>query len=168
MLTREEILRAAQLRREVVACPKLGGEVLLVELSGRDGDTLDQFERHLSETAKAADAKAKRPHLGRPHVSARLVAWCLRGPADAELFVVRDARGLVDAVATEAGVEQLSAAVGQEELDRLWSVAARLCGRGVGSIEAAAGNSQGTPSSGRDGLSPSPSGSPAPASSPSS
>ncbi len=168
MLTRDEILRASKLCRETVDCPRLGGQVELVELTGRDADTLDQFEAHLRKVGTAAAAKAKRAYLGLPHLSARLVAWCLRGPEGVEQFVVRGADGLVDVEATERNVEALSAAVGSVELDRLWGVAARLCGRGPAAQETAAGNSPGTPSAGADGLSASPSGSPAPESSPSS
>lgn len=104
-LTRDQLLSATALPREIVAVPELGGDVLVQGLSGAQRDAFE---------ASMFKQRGKTRELQMQNLRARLVALCVVDEAGVRLF-------------TDADV----AALGQvraDLLDRLFSVAQRLSG----------------------------------------
>jgi len=117
MLTKEQILAADDLKREVVDVPAWGGELMVRALTGKDRD---EFEQSLFDAGKTPRERMR-------NVRARLVA-----------ITVVDEQG--NLLFSEADVEKLgnkSAAA----LDLVFSVAQRLSGLSKEDAEALAKNS---------------------------
>lgn len=156
LLTAEALLGASALKVRTVAVPEWGGEVIIGEMSGTDRDDWDLAYFAREDAEKAAAAREKRPvnkHAAAELHAARKVAWTARKPDGSDLFLVRRPNGRVDHVATEAVVARLgakSAAV----LTRLARVSDDLSAIGTGALDAAEGNSGGTPSDSPDGKQP--------------
>lgn len=107
LLSREQILAASDLAREVVEVPEWGGEVYVRVLTGVERD---QFE------ASCADDEQ-----GTRNFRARLCALCMVGEDGNRLFEFGEA-------------QQLGAKSGQA-LDRVFDVARRLNGMSKDAIE---------------------------------
>ena len=122
LLTREQILTAEDLPKELVPCPEWGGDVYVRTLSGTERD---DFENSLWEgTGK------DRAYTGR-HIRAKLCARTICDEQGQRLF-------------SDADVE----ALGQKSsraLDRCADVARRLCGMTAEEVQALAKNSESDP-----------------------
>lgn len=146
MLTREQI-EAASLATKVVAVPEWGGDVVVSEMSGADRDDWElAFLNRWQAEEKAAKQAGRAFDQMRvsPYPQARLLAWTLRGPDGAPLFLVRTDDGRVDLEATEAAARSLAKRSGRA-VHRLYPVAESLNLTAPGALEAAQGNSGGTP-----------------------
>lgn len=146
MLTRAQIA-AVVLASRTVAVPEWGGDVVVAEMSGADRDDWE-VATYLRWKAEEAAAKREKREFDGLRVErfgpARLVAWTLRGADGAPLYLVRKLDGRVDLEATEAAVLELVANSGRA-VARLYPIAEELNLTRRGAIEAAQGNSAGTP-----------------------
>ena len=114
MLTREQIQQAADLKRETVAVPEWGGEVLVSEMTG---SARDAFEQSLV---------AKDGQRDLANLRARLLVRCLVDEGGNRLYA-DDETALLGNKAAGA-------------LDRLFAVAQRLNSLGAAAEEDAAKN----------------------------
>jgi len=117
MLTRNEILGADDIARELVAVPEWGGEVWVQSLSGAQRDRFEQA------MVKSKDGDTVQ------NVRASLAAWSIVDNAGVRVF-------------SDADV----AALGQKNgaaLDRVFTVAQRLSGFGDADVEGLVKNSSG-------------------------
>lgn len=112
MLSREQILKADDLRYEVVSVPEWGGEVRVRSLTGAERD---EFESSLFET-KGADVKR---NMG--NMRAKLLALCIVGSNNERVFSSKDIESLGNKSA--------------KALDRVFTIAQRLNGIGAQEID---------------------------------
>lgn len=157
LLTREDVLSASDLRTTTVAVPEWGGDLILGEMSGVDRDDWDAAYLARVAAEKRAAAAEKRPvaeTAGADLHAARMVAWTARKPDGSDLFAVRKPDGRIDAAATEVVVLGLARRSGLVLL-RLLDAANGVNGLGPKALDAAEGNSGGTPSATPDGPQPS-------------
>ena len=119
LLTRQAILDAQDIGREVVPVPEWGGSVLIRGLTGRERDA---FEASIVRMQRGAPGAGMERSL--QNIRARLVAMAAIDEAGARLFEDRDVRAL----------GEKSAAA----LDRLFDVARRLSGLTEGDVQAIA------------------------------
>jgi hypothetical protein len=118
LLSRDDILKADDLPREVVACPEWGGDVLVQALSGTQRD---EFE------ASMAVMRGKTVVPDTENIRAKLVARSLVDEDGGQLFTQHDVHAL--------GLKSAAA------LDRVFAVASRLSGLSDEDIDDLAGNS---------------------------
>ena len=127
LLTREAILEAVDLGREVVPVPEWGGSVLMRGLTGRERDA---FEASIVRMQGGAPGAGMERSL--QNIRARLVAMAAIDESGARLFEDRDVRAL----------GEKSAAA----LDRLFDVARRLSGMSEADVQAITEDFTGGPS----------------------
>tara|TARA_R100001086_G_scaffold45606_1_gene20170 strand:+ start:379 stop:723 length:345 start_codon:yes stop_codon:yes gene_type:complete len=114
MLSKDEILLADDLRKELVTVPEWGGEVLLRELRGRERDSFEEG---------SLDAKR---NVTMANMRARLVALSAIDEEGERLFTAKEAQELGGKSATA--------------LNRLFEVACRLSGITEADVEELEGN----------------------------
>jgi hypothetical protein len=124
LLTRQAILEAQDIGREVVAVPEWGGAVLMRGLTGRERDLFEASLVRMRSSGGVAQSL--------DNIRARLVAMSAIGEDGERLFEDRDVRLL----------GEKSAAA----LDRLFDVARRLSGLTEGDVKAIAEDFGGGPS----------------------
>lgn len=112
MLNKEQILKAEDLKYEVVNVPEWNGEVKVRSLTGTERD---EFESSLFE-AKGADVKRNMANM-----RAKLLALCMVGANNERLFSSKDIEAL--------GGKSAKA------LDRIFSIAQKLNGIGAQEID---------------------------------
>jgi hypothetical protein len=122
LLTRDQILEADDLPREVVEVPEWGGEVYVAAMTGADRDRFDE-----SIQGRGGDDR-----VSMENYRARLLARCLVGEDGKRLFSEQD---------VEALGRKSSAALG-----RLFSVAIRLNRLRKEDVDELVKNSDGAPS----------------------
>ena len=122
-LTKEQILKADDLLRELVHCPEWGGDVWVRTLTGVERD---KFE------ADSINRRGKNIETNMENIRARLVALSVVGEKNERLFTEADA--------VELGKKSARA------LDRIFAVAQRLSGLSAEDVEELAKNSDATPS----------------------
>ena len=113
LLTKEQILAAADRPYEEVSVPEWGGAVRVRSMSGADRDDYEQWMANLNRAGGS---------LLLPNVRARLVALSAVGGDGARLFA-------------EADIEALGAKSARA-LDRVFAAAKRVNGIGADEIEA--------------------------------
>lgn len=118
VLTRDQILAATDLKRELVSVPEWGGEVLVKALTGRERDAF--------EASIVGERKGKSVRMNMDNVRARFVAACVVDDRGQPLFYPSD----VDLLG-----EKSAAA-----LQRVYDVGARLSGLSDEDLEELAGN----------------------------
>jgi len=118
MLTREQILTADDLAKELVACPEWGGEVYVRTMTGEERD---RFEAVMIQDPEAEPSKRYE------HFRARLVVLTICDEKGMPVFFLNDV----------AALSQKSA----KALDRVFSVAQRLSGMTKEDVEALTKNS---------------------------
>lgn len=121
LLTREDILAASDLKRELVEVPEWGGSVYVRAMTGTERDSFEESIIEIRQNGKGVSAK---PILAA--MRAKMCARCMVGENDERLFTDTDVEAL----------GQKSAAA----LDRVYAVAQRLNAMGEADIEELAGN----------------------------
>lgn len=147
-LSRDDILKAEDRAVEEVECPEWGGSVLVRGMTGKERDA---WEVTLADEASRTTAVqrgrrgAPQPAVNLINARAKLVARCCVDDDGNRLFADADV----------AALGEKSAA----PIDRIFLVAARLCGIGEEDLEVVAGNFGGTaPGAGSSSPSPATSG----------
>ena len=130
LLTKDEILRADDLRLERVEVPEWGGEVLLRTMTGTERDA---FEAELVEGREQGGGGVGR--INYRNLRARLLALCTVGEDGARLF---------------STPEDVAALGGKSAgaLDRLFKVAQRLNGLSAQEVDDLTKNSEPAPNGG--------------------
>ena len=139
LLSRDDILKADDIRTETVPVPEWGGDVLVRGLSGRERDTFE---------ASMLVERGGRMEMDPRNARARLATMCVVGEDGKPLFT-RDDMGALG--------EKSAAA-----LNRVFDVASRLSGLGESDMKELQGNFGSAPegpSPGGGGFSGSPNGS---------
>lgn len=113
ILTRDAILQAQDLPRELVSVPEWGGDVYVRTLTGKERDALE---------ASVVEMKGKRAETNLKNLRAKLCALAMVDEAGEKIF-------------SEADVEALGGKSALA-LDRVFSVAQRLNGLGADDVEA--------------------------------
>ena len=116
MLTKEQILGADDLKRELVDIPEWGGEVLLRELRGRERDSFEEGSLDKQRNVTMANMRA------------RLVALSAIDEEGERLFTAKEASQLGDKSASA--------------LNRLFEVCCRLSGITESDVDKLEGNSE--------------------------
>ena len=118
-LTKEAILNTDDLKTETVPVPEWGGDVIVRTMSGTERDAYEQaiFERNGKDSKFNMD-----------NMRARLCAGCIVDDKGACLFSAQDAAEL----GKKSG----------KVLDRIYTVATRLCGMSAEDIDTLAKNSK--------------------------
>lgn len=121
ILTRDEILSATDLKRELVEVPEWGGSVYVRAMTGTERDS---FEESIIEIRQNGKGPTFKPVL--TAIRAKLCARCIVGEDGERLFTDKD----IDAL----GKKSIAA------LDRVYTVAQRLNAMGERDVEELAGN----------------------------
>ena len=129
-LTRDQILRAEDIKTEEVAVPERNGEVLVRGLTGRERD---EFEATLVER------RGKKTAMNTANIRAKLVSLCVVDDNGAHMFTHSDVEDL--------GKKSAAA------VSRIYDVAARLSGISDEDVEELVGDFGETP--GKSSSSPS-------------
>lgn len=114
LITRDAVLNATDLRRELVPVPEWGGEVYVRELTGLERDRWETEQAKIGRTLDEAPTYKADARLPQRNIRASLVALACCDETGKAIFRPEDA----------AELGKRSAAV----LDRLFDVAARLAG----------------------------------------
>jgi hypothetical protein len=125
MLTRDQILRKRDLKRETVNVPEWGGDVIVRELSGAERDSFEQ---------SIVDTRGKSAKANLANIRGKLCARCICDE--------QGNRVLDDADAVALGEQSASS------LQRVFNVAQRLCGMSQSDVDELAKNSEPGPSGG--------------------
>lgn len=120
MLSRDDVLRAQDLVTEMVDVPEWGGQLCVKTLTGLEADIYDQA---------CIEGRGKNAKINLRNARARLVAWAVVDPETKQ-------RIFSDADIGRLGSKSAKA------LDRLFNVAQKLSGMGVGDFEELAKNSE--------------------------
>jgi hypothetical protein len=112
ILTREQILSAADIQSETIPVPEWGGEVIVKALTGKERD---QFE------ASVVDTSGKRTRFKPENIRAKLVALSVVGEDGKRVFSTSDVERLGDKCAAA--------------LERVFKVASQLSGITEADIE---------------------------------
>lgn len=119
MLTREEILAAVDLAREVVAVPEWGGEVLVQGLSGAERDAFEGSVVMFGNT----NGRTGAPAMNMDNLRAKLAARCIVDETGRRLFEDEDitALGAKSAIALQRVFEtaQRLSGLTQADVDEL-------------------------------------------------
>lgn len=118
-LSKESILAAQDIERELVEVPEWGGAVLVWGLTGTERDAYE---------AGVVEQRGRGVRMNLRNVRARLVAMAIRDEEGRRLF----GDGEIAALGAKSG----------KVLDRLFDVAARLSGLSPAAVEELAGNSE--------------------------
>ena len=121
ILTRDQILGAEDLKRELVEVPEWGGSVFVRAMMGTERDSYEESVLQISQNGKGVTAK---PILAA--MRAKLCARCIVDESGARLFTDED----VDALGTKSAAA----------LDRVFAVAQRLNAIGDKDLEELKGN----------------------------
>lgn len=122
-LTRDEILRFSELRRERVEVPEWGGSVIVRELTGDERDEWESELVELNQTGEGAPDVTVKSMRG---ARARLASLAIVDDKGDRLFIAEDVEDL----------GKLSAAA----LGRVFDVASRLSGLTDSDIKELSGN----------------------------
>jgi hypothetical protein len=121
MLTRSEILDAADLTRELVEVPEWGGALYVRAMTGTERDAFEESIIDVRQNGKGVSAT---PVLAA--MRAKMCARCIVGEGGERLFTDSD----IDALGAKSAAA----------LDRVFAVAQRLNAMGQDDIEELAGN----------------------------
>ena len=119
VLSKDQILEADDLKRETIATPEWGGDVLVRELRGRERDAFEEG---------SMDSKR---NISMANMRARLVAMSAIDEEGERLFSSKEAAALGDKSATA--------------LNRLFEVCCRLSGITESDVDKLEGNSEAAP-----------------------
>tara|TARA_R110000765_G_scaffold91778_1_gene173821 strand:+ start:681 stop:1073 length:393 start_codon:yes stop_codon:yes gene_type:complete len=119
VLSKDQILEADDLKRETIATPEWGGDVLVRELRGRERDAFEEG---------SMDSKR---NISMANMRARLVAMSAIDEDGERLFSAKEATQLGDKSATA--------------LNRLFEVCCRLSGITESDVDKLEGNSEAAP-----------------------
>jgi hypothetical protein len=119
VLSKDQILEADDLKRETIATPEWGGDVLVRELRGRERDAFEEG---------SMDSKR---NISMANMRARLVAMSAIDEDGERLFSSKEAAALGDKSATA--------------LNRLFEVCCRLSGITESDVDKLEGNSEAAP-----------------------
>jgi hypothetical protein len=119
VLSKDQILEADDLKRETIATPEWGGDVLVRELRGRERDAFEE------------GSMDKQRNISMANMRARLVAMSAIDEEGERLFSNKEAAALGDKSATA--------------LNRLFEVCCRLSGITESDVDKLEGNSEAAP-----------------------
>lgn len=121
ILTKADILGAADLARELVEVPEWGGSVYVQAMTGTERDAFEESIIEIRQSGKGVTTKSVLKNM-----RAKMCARCIVGEDGARLFG--------DPEIAELGEKSAAA------LDRVFAVAQRLNGMGQDDMEELAGN----------------------------